>query len=45
MDTELQLDTQSVSGTGIRGSAIVGERMTVVLDVPSLLQSFLGDLN
>jgi hypothetical protein len=36
--TELALDTTSVRGVGIRGSAIIDKKMSVVLDMPALIE-------
>lgn len=38
IETSLQLETHSVKGPGIRGSALINNKMTVILDMESLLQ-------
>ncbi len=38
VETSIQIETHSVNGPGIRGSALINEKMTVILDMESLLQ-------
>jgi hypothetical protein len=38
IQADLALDTESIRGAGIRGSAIINKKMTVVLDMERLLQ-------
>ncbi len=39
VETELNLDRYSVKAIGIKGSAVINKKMTVILDVPAFLQT------
>lgn len=39
VETELKIDTRSVHGVGVKGSAIINKKMTIVLDVDSFLDT------
>jgi two-component system chemotaxis sensor kinase CheA len=45
IETELNVDTTSVKGNGIRGSAIINKKMTVIIDVPELIQTLENEIN
>lgn len=39
VETELNIDKDSVKGVGVQGSAIINKKMTVILDVPTFLET------